>query len=421
MARIVVLTMAYRGDVHPYVPVATELVQRGHEVTFVVPQEFHDELAGEPFTCVHSGSDFGPTELNRHGDWIAKWGMRFGGTRLLQLYFGKFTVPYLDAQFNAVSDVAKRADLLFSHSTAGIIAAMAAETHGIPWISGDLFPMLIPTATRNFLPQVPSMGPTINGLGWNIARSARPNRLTFASDFARFRRRHGLDDTLRGPIDLRISPHLNLGMVSPHYLTPAPDWPENYVMTGFTHWANTEGEMPDGLREFVAAADPPLLITLGTLAASSHPERFEAAVAAADQLGLRSISLSSLPDTATNLRRRFDPARHGAWAFAPLSKVLGSVRGVVHSGAHGTNSMTLAAGLPSVIIPSIFDQAWHAKRQVELGTGLYAKRTGDLSSAIAAMVSNSQMATRARGFADLLSAEDGVTAAADQIEAFLRR
>jgi UDP:flavonoid glycosyltransferase YjiC (YdhE family) len=421
MARIVVLTMAYRGDVHPYVPVATELVRRGHDVTFVVPREFHAELASEPFTCVHSGSDFGPTELNKHGDWIAHWGMKLGGARLLQLYFGKFTVPYLDAQFAAVKDAAKGADVLFSHSTAGIIGAMAAEANGIPWISGDLFPMLIPTATRSFAPQVPSLGQTINRMGWTLARSARPNRLTFASDFARFRRRHGLDDTLRGPIDLRISPHLNLGMASPHYLPPAPDWPDNYVMTGFTHWANAAGEMPDGLQEFLAADDPPLLITLGTLAASSHPGRFEAAVEAADKLGLRSVSLCSLPETATRLRSTFDPARHGAWAFAPLSKVLGSVRGVIHSGAHGTNSMTLAAGLPSVIIPSIFDQVWHAKRQVELGTGLYAKRTKDLPDAIAAMIGDPEMAARTRQFADLLAAENGVTATANQIEAFLRR
>ena len=37
MARIVVHSMAYRGDVFPYVPIASELARRGHDVTFVVP------------------------------------------------------------------------------------------------------------------------------------------------------------------------------------------------------------------------------------------------------------------------------------------------------------------------------------------------------------------------------------------------
>lgn len=68
VAKIVVYSMAYRGDVHPYVPVASELARRGHDVVFVVPREFHAEFAAEPFRCVHSGSDFGPNALNEHGE-----------------------------------------------------------------------------------------------------------------------------------------------------------------------------------------------------------------------------------------------------------------------------------------------------------------------------------------------------------------
>jgi DNA-binding NarL/FixJ family response regulator len=34
MARIVIYSMAYRGDVFPYAPVAAELARRGHRVTF---------------------------------------------------------------------------------------------------------------------------------------------------------------------------------------------------------------------------------------------------------------------------------------------------------------------------------------------------------------------------------------------------
>lgn len=37
MARIVFYSMAYRGDVLPYAPVAAELARRGHDVTFVAP------------------------------------------------------------------------------------------------------------------------------------------------------------------------------------------------------------------------------------------------------------------------------------------------------------------------------------------------------------------------------------------------
>src|SRR5947207_1502068 len=63
--------MAYRGDVFPYVPIAAELATRGHDVRFVLPREFHPLLAGEPFRCVHSGTDFGPEALDEHRPYAA--------------------------------------------------------------------------------------------------------------------------------------------------------------------------------------------------------------------------------------------------------------------------------------------------------------------------------------------------------------
>src|SRR3954454_19952319 len=102
LMKIVVYSMAHRGDVFPFVPIASELVRRGHDVTFVVPREFHPVLATEPFRCVHSGTDFSPVELDEHGAYLRRWGMKVGGAVTLRLYFGGFTVPHLEALFTAV-------------------------------------------------------------------------------------------------------------------------------------------------------------------------------------------------------------------------------------------------------------------------------------------------------------------------------
>lgn len=418
MAKIVLLSMAYAGDVHPFAPVASELANRGHDVTFVAPREFHDSFASEPFACAHSGSDFGPSALNQHGPWLAKWGMRLGGARLLELYFGEFTVPHLDAQFDAVHSALEGADVLFSHSTAAVVGAMAAEARNIPWISGDLFPMLIPTATRSPIAAITSLGP-LNKVAWRIAQSTRPERLTYSKAFAGFRRKKGLDATVRSAIEMRISPHLNLGMASPAYIPPAPDWPANYHLTGFTHWENEGAELPAGLQDFLDDGPPPLLITLGTLAAAAFPERFDAAVRAAQRQGIRTVSLCSLDSTVDHLRATYDPEQHGAWRFAPLAKVLPHVCGVVHSGSHGTNSMALTAGLPSVISPAIVDQVWHAKRQTELGTGVHAKRASDLDEAIERILTDGPMRRVVEAFGAELRLESGSTHTADRIEAFL--
>lgn len=416
MAKIVVLSMAYRGDVHPYVPVASELAHRGHDVTFIVPREFHQEFEAEPFRCVHSGSDFAPSELNKHGAWLARWGMRFGGVRLLELYIGEFTVPHLEPMYDAVHRALDGADLLFCHSTAGIVGSMAAEKLDVPWISGDLFPMLIPTATASPAPNIPALGRRVNRMTWRIARSTRPNRLSYATEIAGFRRSLGLDARRRSMIDARISPHLNLGMVSPNYLAPAPDWPTNYELTGFTHWQNAETPLSADVATFLDAGEPALLVTLGTLAASVNPERFQLAIDAAAAAGLRTLSLCSTQLIADALSTRNDAAQHMAVPFAPLSQVLPHVRAVVHSGSHGTNSMTLAAGLPSIIVPSIFDQVWHARRQEELGTGIHVPKARNLGDALARLVGDPSMAARAKEFATALADEDGVTMTTDRIE-----
>lgn len=218
---------------------------------------------------------------------------------------------------------------------------------------------------------------------------------------------------------MRISPYLNLGMASPHYISPAPDWPSNYELTGFTHWENTGGLMPAEVDEFLDAGEPPLLITLGTLAAAVNPERFHDTVDAADALGLRTLALCSTDHNAATLAERNDAAQHLAVPFAPLSRVLPRVRAVVHSGSHGTNSMTLAAGLPSVIMASVFDQVWHARRQEQLGTGVHVPKGRHLGEAIKQLMSDTSMTHHATALAERLATEDGVAMTTQRIEDFL--
>ena len=95
------------------------------------------------------GTDFSPVALDEHGAFIARWGMPFGGAGLLRLYFGRFTIPHLAALFEAIDAELAGADLLVSHPAASLVGSMACERRGLPWIVGDLFPMLVPTATAH--------------------------------------------------------------------------------------------------------------------------------------------------------------------------------------------------------------------------------------------------------------------------------
>jgi sterol 3beta-glucosyltransferase len=206
--------------------------------------------------------------------------------------------------------------------------------------------------------------------------------------------------------------------VSPQYFPPAADWGDDYPFVGFTPWTGADDPIPGEVADFLDAGDPPVLVCLGTSAASAAPEVFDLTAAVLDELGLRGIYLTSNPTIAARLR-----GRPGVWPFVPVGPVLGRVCGVVHAGAHGMNSLVLGAGQPSAVVPVLFDQLWHAKRHVELGTGARVRgrvTTVKLRRAITTMLEPATV-VRADEFGARLAAEDGVGTACDVIESHLAR
>ena len=419
MSRIVVYSMAHRGDVFPYVPIATELARRGHDVRFVVPREFHPQLRAEPFRCVHSGTDFSPVALDARGDFIARWGRRFGGGAVLRLYFGEFTVPHLETLFAAVDAEIAGADVVFSHPAAAIVAGMSCERRGVPLVVGDLFPMLVPTATAAPT-TAPNLGPRANRALWRLGSSRLVDPLTCRRGFADFRRRLGLPTDGWDVVGARLSPLRNLGLASRHYVAAAPDWPTNYELVGFTLWDGPDGgHLGDDVDAFLDDGEPPVVVTLGTSGASARPDVFVRVADVLDRLGVRGLFLTSNSDAEARLRAAGAGDRHGIWPFVPLAPVLSRARALVQSGAHGTTALALAAGVPSVIVPCLFDQVWHARRQEELGTGLWVKRNRQLEDRITRLLTDDAMRVRANALAELIAGEDGTSTACDGIEAVL--
>lgn len=421
MAKIVVYSMAYRGDVFPYVPIASALARAGHDVTYVVPREFHPLFAGEPFRCVHSGTDFGPVELDKHADYVARWGTRLGGGMLMRLYFGELTVPHLDALYGAIEAEVADADLLVSHPAAAVVGSMAAEVHDVPVLVGDLFPMILLTEYSP-LAGMPYMGRRVNRVFIRGARSPLADRLMYAKGFREFRAGLGLSNDGWNVMDARLSPLSNLALVPSAYTERQPDWPDNYRLVGFTPWNGPDGGvLDDDVEDYMDLGDPPVIVTLGTSAASARPEVFDAALDALDTHRVRGVFLASNAELAERISARTGD-RHLVRPFAPLAPMLDRARAVVHSGAHGTNSLTLLAGLPSVVMPCLYDQVAHARRQQELGTGEWARRPRHLAGAIGRILADgSRHQDEAQAFAAEIAGEDGTAAVVDEVESILAR
>lgn len=416
VAKVAVVSGGYRGDVLPYVPIARMLARRGHDVRVVVPADFHALLADEPFEVPDTpGHDLGPSFLAQYARFMARWGRRLHGARVPGLMLRAVT-DRIDDIVTAIEPHARWADVGLLHPVAALSAGIPFDGTDTPWICGDLFPMLLPSAAAPPM-GMPDLGPRANRLAWNAAGARAFDGYTGAKAFRERRARYGLPDDGWTLVGARCSPHLNLGLASRHYVDPQPDWPQDYELVGFTPWEGHDGEeLADDIQAFLDDGPTPVAVCLGSSAADANPKVFEQVAEHLDRRGQRGIFLVSTTVNAERLRTMASSG-HGIWPFAPLAPILERSRAVIQSGAHGTNALALLAGLPSVVVPTLEDQVWHGKRQEHLGTGILARRR--LAPAIDRLLEDDDLTRRARALGEQLRAEDGVTTACDRIEAFL--
>ncbi len=133
-----------------------------------------------------------------------------------------------------------------------------------------------------------------------------------------------------------------------------------------------EGALPDPLCRWLERHGPPLVFTPGT-GVRDVAELFGAAEACCRELGRPGVLLSPHAE-----KRPFDMTRAVAhFDYLDLGLLLPRSCLIVHHGGIGTTARALAAGVPQIISPQIFDQPDNARRVEHLGVGVELPR-GDL-------------------------------------------
>ncbi|MCX6072314.1 MAG: hypothetical protein NTU91_15905 [Chloroflexi bacterium] len=106
-----------------------------------------------------------------------------------------------------------------------------------------------------------------------------------------------------------------------------------------------------------------------------------------------------------------------AWLFP-------RVAAVVHHGGAGTTGAGLAAGRPTIVVPTTSDQPFWGRRVHALGAGprpipIRRLTARNLGQAISVAVSDPAMRTRADELGKRIAAEDGISAAVNRIAELL--
>lgn len=420
MARIVFASVAYLGDVAPLVAPANLLVDRGHDVTYLTPAGFHDVLAGEKFELATYPLDFSPRRMNADPRYQRLMRHPFVNQLRLPRYWDELAFcddPTLAKA--ALLSTLRGADALVTHPTFGSVSIPAAKHLGVPAVAMQIFPMMMPTAahsialgksTRNF-------GRALNGALWSATTRGSAS-LLHDKVINRYREGLGLPPRRGNLLTGWMEADRIVMLMSRHYVGMDPDdWP---AMTwgGFSHWAGPpamrDASLDPAIDEFLAAGEPPVLVTLGTSAAANAGDAFATIGRGLDRLGLRSLFVVSHADNLGPLR-----GRDGVFVFAPLAKLLPRVRAAVVSGAVGTLAAALAAGVPVVVVPQLFDQVWHGGQVERLGVGRMSWRAGGVAKAIAAIEADPAYRSRAQGLAAAMADEDGPGALADVVESVM--
>ncbi len=354
------------------------------------------------------------------------------------MYAGRFREllrPHVVQGFNDCLSACRSADAII-YTPLGFTGYSVAEQLGLPAVGSVVQPLFVRTGRfpsamlgrppgGSALVGVPGLGKLYNHL----------THLTVEQIY--WRTVKPLVDELREQVELPpVSPLLGpLGRLhrersplllgwSPHILPSGSDREAWMRTTGY--WFLDQGREwrpPEVLRAFLEAGEPPVSLCLGSMGGieSARIGRIVAlTVEALERTGRRGLLLTNgdavgLPHSTIKIA-----------GDVPYGWLFRRVAVAVHHGGAGTTAEALRAGIPSVVIPVVPDQAFWGWRVAALGAGpdpipprrLTAER---LASAILEAATDVEMRKRVEVLGEKISAEDGVGRAVKAFEEFVRK
>lgn len=414
MARIAFTSAVYLGDMAPFLALARRAVEAGHEAVVIAPEGFRDLAQGEPFEFHPYALDCSPSSM--HADPLHEQLMRHpfrNMPRLGAYWMSRAFTDDTDAAVASLVEGMRGADAVVTHASFGAAAIPVARSLGIPTVAGQLFPMMLPTSewTPPLYSRSPRLPKPVNRVIWRFLRSMS-GRAMGDREVNVARAKLG-QPPIRGASGFTWEEaDRTVVLASRHYYgREAADWPP-VTWGGFVPW-EPPGEIDDDLQRYLADGPPPVLVTLGTSAATAAG--FRTIVDGLDAVGLRSVVLHGSTVDVGSLA-----GRPGVVPFAPITKVLPHCSVAVVSGALGGMAAAMLAGVPIIINPQLFDQVWNGRRIEELGLGFMARRARDVPAAAAKIIGDPGYAERARQFAARIADEDGAATVLAAVDDLLR-
>lgn len=419
--RIVVTAAGSRGDVQPGVALGVGLRAAGHEVV-LASWEAYRGMAENRGLAFHGVAGPDPGELVKALVEAGRNPLKYAGA------FRSCLRPHAGQGLRDCLEACADADAVI-YTPLGFAGYMAAEHRRIPAVGSVVTPLFVrsgrfPSAVLGRPVGGSSLveAPIVGGLYCRLSHRAVEQLYWRAVQplVADAREEAGLSPlpTVGSPIrgiHARRQPLL-LGW-SNRVLPAEPDRYGWMHTTGYWHLEPEKGwRPPERLRRFLEAGDPPVALGLGSMGAvgSATVRRIAGLAARALELsGMRGVLVvdhggineAGLPEGVITVA-----------GGVPYGWLFPRVAVAVHHGGAGTTAEALRAGVPSVVIPTVPDQAFWGWRIASLGVGPAPipphKLTAEkLRAAILQAATDAEMRRRCRSLSEQLAGEDGVTRA----------
>ncbi|MFZ0545589.1 MAG: glycosyltransferase [Candidatus Promineifilaceae bacterium] len=409
---ITILALGSYGDVLPIATLGKGLKAAGHNVRFATFENFEKlvtehgldfhPIQGDSRAILNTGSGQALTESGQNV--LRAWWAAMQSFGVLADNIAHDLTPLL------VGDT----DIIINQIPAGLYGYDLAEKLGVPMMLAAVMPI---NRTRQFpmLAFPPLFGriPGFNALSYRILEQLvwqwfrravnRWRTETLGLSKQSFRGFFGEAGTERVPI---------LNGFSSQVVPRPPDWGEAVHVTGYWFPEEAHWQPPDDLLAFIEGGSPPVFIGFGSMSVRDPEGTTAVILEAVRRSGLRAvlhagwagIGNDELPDHIFKI----DYAPYG-WLFSRMAAV-------VHHGGSGTTAFGLRAGVPSLIVPFLFDQFYWGRRVYSLGVGPKAIPFRKLSverlaEALTIAVTDPVMREKSAVLGEKIRGEDGLTRA----------
>ncbi len=414
MMRVGLQGWGSEGDLRPLLALAARLRSAGHAAELVLTPVDGGDYAtacralAVPLQCVPERAAMTLQELVRDAK-------SSDPTKLMNAVLELTFYPHLEAMYQAALALCARSDVVVGGSSSWVVKAAALKS-GVPFVSLHYYPGVVPS--RVVPPAILPNWRWLARPGWALLGLLMD--LAFRGPARKFFAQKDLPPIKRAIPDVLFSDRLNLLAASPSFWPPAPDWSRTFCVSGELRMpgALTLWQPSPALSAFLARGERPVLMSLGSMEHMAPTRARALLIASARRAGVRAIIQSKTSSEEGQDGDIFFTSWAPHDALAPLCSAF------VHHGGAGTSHAALRAGLPSVVLPFIFEQGLWAKRLRQVGAArtalsFWRARPEQVARLIRATLAARELRARAGSLARKMQMEDGSATSIARIAALL--